>query len=205
MEASPAAGTPPAILLVDDNPGKRMTLRTMLDPLGHRVVEADSGRAALRAVLRETFALILMDVRMPTMDGYTTAKLIRRAPGLGAHSDHLRHRVRTRRAGDGHRLRERWRRLRVCSRAARCPQGEGVRLRRSLRRRATSEERTRVDHAPQRGPARQRNANADAILDNVSDAIIMVDERGRIVSANRAVTQIFGYARRGDDRRVVHP
>ena len=49
----------------------------MLSPLGYDVVEADSGRAALRAVLGRHFAVILMDVRMPTMDGYETAKLIR--------------------------------------------------------------------------------------------------------------------------------
>ena len=54
-----------------------MAIRAMLAPLGLAVVEADSGRAALRAVLRQTFALILMDVRMPTMDGYETANLIR--------------------------------------------------------------------------------------------------------------------------------
>ncbi len=49
----------------------------MLAPLGFPVVEAASGREALRAVTEEKFALILMDVRMPTMDGYETAKLIR--------------------------------------------------------------------------------------------------------------------------------
>ncbi len=65
------------ILVVDDNAAKRLALRAMLAPLGHAVVEADSGRAALRAVLRQNFAVILMDVRMPTMDGYETAKLIR--------------------------------------------------------------------------------------------------------------------------------
>jgi diguanylate cyclase (GGDEF)-like protein/PAS domain S-box-containing protein len=67
----------PAILVVDDNASKRVALRAMLAPLGHAVVEANSGRAALGAVLRENFAMILMDVRMPTMDGYETAKLIR--------------------------------------------------------------------------------------------------------------------------------
>ena len=56
----------------------------MLAPLGHAVVEADSGRAALRAVLRETFAVILMDVRMPTLDGYETAKLIRQRSRSGS-------------------------------------------------------------------------------------------------------------------------
>jgi diguanylate cyclase (GGDEF)-like protein/PAS domain S-box-containing protein len=70
----------PAILVVDDNEAKRMAVRAMLAPLGHRVMEVDSGREALRAVLRESFAVILMDVRMPTLDGYKTAKLIRQRP-----------------------------------------------------------------------------------------------------------------------------
>jgi diguanylate cyclase (GGDEF)-like protein/PAS domain S-box-containing protein len=65
------------VLVVDDNPAERLAVRAMLAPLGHAVVEADSGRAALRAVLRQNFAVILMDVRMPTLDGYETAALIR--------------------------------------------------------------------------------------------------------------------------------
>ena len=78
VEAGPAlddAGA--AVLLVDDNAGKRLAVQAMLSPLGYDVVEADSGRAALRAVLGRHFAVILMDVRMPTMNGYETAKLIR--------------------------------------------------------------------------------------------------------------------------------
>ena len=75
LKRSPA----PAILVVDDNAAKRVALRAMLAPLGYRVVEADSGRAALRAVADADFAMILMDVRMPTLDGYETAKLIRAA------------------------------------------------------------------------------------------------------------------------------
>src|ERR1019366_2370987 len=59
---APPAAIAPAILVVDDNAAKRLALRAMLAPLGHTVTEADSGRAALRAVLRDTFALILMDV-----------------------------------------------------------------------------------------------------------------------------------------------
>jgi CheY-like chemotaxis protein len=76
VEARSAAASP-AILLVDDDAAKRLSVRTILAPLGHDVIEADSGRAALRAVLRQTFAIILMDVRMPTLDGYETAQLIR--------------------------------------------------------------------------------------------------------------------------------
>jgi diguanylate cyclase (GGDEF)-like protein/PAS domain S-box-containing protein len=76
-EAHEPAGQRAAVLVVDDNPAERLAVRAMLAPLGHRVVEADSGRAALRAVLRQSFAVILMDVRMPTLDGYETAGLIR--------------------------------------------------------------------------------------------------------------------------------
>ena len=78
--ADEAAGARPpgaAILVVDDNASKRLAIRAMIAPLGHELVEVDSGRAALRAVMQQSFAVILMDVRMPTMDGYETAKLIR--------------------------------------------------------------------------------------------------------------------------------
>jgi hypothetical protein len=83
MSSNTPAGTPstarppPAILLVDDDDGKRLALRAMLEPLDLIIVEAESGRAALRAVMSQNFALILMDVRMPAMGGYETAKLIR--------------------------------------------------------------------------------------------------------------------------------
>lgn len=67
----------PPVLVVNDRDAQRVAIGAMLEPLGLAIVEADSGRAALRAVMSEDFALILMDVRMPTMDGYETAKLIR--------------------------------------------------------------------------------------------------------------------------------
>src|ERR1700677_2556467 len=72
--ADPAA---PAILVIDDNAVKRLAIRAILGPLGYSIVEADSGRAALCCVEAETFATILVDVRMPIMDGYATVKLIR--------------------------------------------------------------------------------------------------------------------------------
>jgi diguanylate cyclase (GGDEF)-like protein/PAS domain S-box-containing protein len=77
-------GKPPvAVLVVDDDASKRLAFRAMLAPLGLEIVEAESGRAALRAVLRQNFAVILMDVRMPVMDGYETAKLIRHPSHAG--------------------------------------------------------------------------------------------------------------------------
>jgi len=65
------------ILVVDDNAGKRLSISTVLEQLGHTIVEADSGDAALRALMTQTFAVILLDVQMPVMDGYETARFIR--------------------------------------------------------------------------------------------------------------------------------
>lgn len=80
LSADPAQGAAAptaAVLIVNDRAAERLAIRTMLKPLHLAVVEAESGQAALRAVLRQPFAVIVMDVRMPTMDGYETAKLIR--------------------------------------------------------------------------------------------------------------------------------
>jgi len=66
------------ILVVDDNAAKRVALRAVLQPLGHTVVEADSGLGALRCLMVQDFAVILLDVRMPIMDGFETAALIRK-------------------------------------------------------------------------------------------------------------------------------
>jgi PAS domain S-box-containing protein len=65
------------ILMVDDDPMKRLALKAVLAPLGHTVVEATSGREALRCLLDRDFAIILLDVMMPIMDGFETAALIR--------------------------------------------------------------------------------------------------------------------------------
>jgi two-component system, sensor histidine kinase and response regulator len=69
-----------SILLVDDDPAKRFALKTILAPLGENVIEAASGADALRQLLRQEFAVVLLDVRMPIMDGFDTAQLIRQRP-----------------------------------------------------------------------------------------------------------------------------
>jgi signal transduction histidine kinase len=65
------------ILIVDDTPSKLVALEAVLTPLRQPIVKAGSGREALRLLLREDFALILLDVRMGDMDGFETAALIR--------------------------------------------------------------------------------------------------------------------------------
>jgi diguanylate cyclase (GGDEF)-like protein/PAS domain S-box-containing protein len=75
-----AAVAPAAVLVVNDREDQRVAIRSMLESWSMAVVEADSGRTALRAVFDQMFAVILMDVRMPHMDGYETADLIRQLP-----------------------------------------------------------------------------------------------------------------------------
>ena len=66
------------ILLVDDRVDNLMALKAILSPLNENLVEATSGREALKALLEQDFAVILMDVMMPDMDGLETARLIRK-------------------------------------------------------------------------------------------------------------------------------
>lgn len=70
------------ILLVDDQPGKLLTYQATLAQLGENLVTATSGREALLHLLKQDFALILLDVVMPDMDGFETAALIRQRPRL---------------------------------------------------------------------------------------------------------------------------
>jgi len=88
----PAAATPPSsawggldgpadcadILIVDDLPEKLLVFETVLADLNQNLVFARSGADALRQILRRDFAVILLDVNMPDMDGFETATLIRR-------------------------------------------------------------------------------------------------------------------------------
>src|SRR5436309_5711829 len=65
------------ILLVDDQPDNLLSAEAVLESLGEEIVKARSGREALRHLLDHDFAVILLDVMMPGMDGFETATLIR--------------------------------------------------------------------------------------------------------------------------------
>jgi CheY-like chemotaxis protein len=65
------------ILAVDDSPEKLLALSALLSDLHQNVVTAASGREALRQLLKQEFAVILLDVNMPGLDGFETAALIR--------------------------------------------------------------------------------------------------------------------------------
>jgi PAS domain S-box-containing protein len=67
-----------AILVVDDQPESLVALRTVLEPLGREVVTAPSGEEALKRLLQDDFSVIVMDVRMPGLNGFETVELIKR-------------------------------------------------------------------------------------------------------------------------------
>jgi signal transduction histidine kinase len=71
---------PASVLVVDDNPANLVALEAVLDRLGHRVVQANSGAQACARVAEEEFAVILLDVQMPIMDGFETLRRLSRLP-----------------------------------------------------------------------------------------------------------------------------
>jgi two-component system, sensor histidine kinase and response regulator len=100
-ETTAEAFEPVRILLVDDQPENLLAAEAVLESLGQEIVKADSGREALRQLLHRDFAVIVLDIMMPEMDGFETASLIRQRErsrhtpiifltALGRGEEHLR-------------------------------------------------------------------------------------------------------------------
>jgi two-component system cell cycle response regulator DivK len=71
-----------AILYVEDNPENRMLIRRILQAEGFHMIEASSAKQALESVLLERPDLILMDINLPEMDGYTLTARLKAMPEL---------------------------------------------------------------------------------------------------------------------------
>ena len=73
-------GIPASILIVDDSPTKLKAISAIINRMGLDVTTVSSGREALRMLLKQDFAVVLLDVKMPIMDGFETATLIHGRP-----------------------------------------------------------------------------------------------------------------------------
>ncbi|MFD9488996.1 two-component system response regulator [Streptomyces sp. NPDC059991] len=78
MSTAAPPGDRASILLVDDMEDNLIALEAVLGSLNEPLVRARSGEEAMKALLRQTFAVVLLDVRMPGMDGFETASNIKR-------------------------------------------------------------------------------------------------------------------------------
>jgi putative two-component system response regulator len=182
----------PAVLVVDDDAGKRLAVRAMLARLGHVVVEVDSGRAALRAVAARRFAVILMDVRMPTMSGFDAAKLIRlrsesaRTPIIFL-TAFGRDEIET--AGAYASGAVDFLFAPIAADALRAKVTAFVDLFVKAQEHQDSLESITTLNAS----LRDSEVRAQAVLQNVADGIVTVDEQGLIESLNRSARRLFGY------------
>ena len=70
------------ILVVEDQEDNRQILRDMLAPTDYEIAEAENGEAALTAIAKQRPDLILMDIQLPIMDGYTATRKIKADPAL---------------------------------------------------------------------------------------------------------------------------
>jgi diguanylate cyclase (GGDEF)-like protein/PAS domain S-box-containing protein len=178
------------ILVVDDNPTKRLSIRSVLEPLGHPIIEAESGEHALRAAMERTFAVILMDVQMPVMDGYETAKLLR----MRRECEHVPIIFVTANLGSEADIP-----IAYASGAVDFVFGaivpEVLRAKVSifvdLFVKSLELERSLQDVTTLRDRFRDSEASTRAVLEHVADGIATVSESGLIESFNRAATALF--------------
>jgi two-component system cell cycle response regulator DivK len=70
------------ILVVEDQPDNRQIIRDMLAPTDYEITEAEDGQQALEAIAKQRPDLILMDIQLPIIDGYTATRRIKADPAL---------------------------------------------------------------------------------------------------------------------------
>ena len=189
----------PSVLVINDRESQLVAMTAMLAPLGLDIVVANSGRAGLRAVLRQTFALILMDVRMPTMDGFEAAALIRQRPEsdrtpiifVTAHSREDAQILTAYTSGAVDfvftPIVPNVLRAKVSVWVDRFVQTEELH-RKSAELQSSLASITSLNQA-----LSDSHASTQAVLDNVADGILTTDETGVIESINRSAQILFGY------------
>ena len=166
------------ILLVDDQPANLICLETILDGLNYHLVKAESGEEALRQLLGGEFAVILLDVQMPGMDGFETARMIR-----ARESSRLTPIIFLTAEMNTDELVAKGYSLGVVDYLLKPLVPEILRA-----KVAVFVEIKKAAEDVRRSESRQR-----AITDSAQDAILMMDPEGKISQWNPAAERIFGY------------
>jgi diguanylate cyclase (GGDEF)-like protein/PAS domain S-box-containing protein len=215
---STAVGAAPSdvkVLLVDDKEQNLVALSAVLDQPGLTVVCAQSGKQALRYVLNETFAVILLDVNMPGMDGFETAELIRQREA-SADTPII---FQTAHADDAHMFKGYSLRAvdyiltPVQPEVLKAKVGVFVELTRKTNENRRQAERLREAEAQLRRQAEKQLRTADERLkitiDSVQDyAILSLDRDGRIDSWNGGAARLFLFDQTeilGKDMDILFP
>ena len=173
------------ILVVDDLPDKRLAFREVLEELDENLVLVASGAEALGELLEREFAVIVLDVNMPDIDGIETAELIRKHGTHVAHADHLRDGV-CRRDADGARLRARRRRLHLDARRAGDPAQQSTRVRGPVPRAAA-----RGEGRARRGRASRGRGGADAAPSSSRSRVASVGSRSMLESSMERLLEVL--------------
>ncbi|WP_411277644.1 EAL domain-containing protein [Gaiella sp.] len=202
MNASPPTEAQPgldmsqrsaAILVVDDNEAKRVAIVAALQPLGHSIVQASSGEAALHAVMSRAFATILMDVKMPLMDGYETTRLIRmrresECTPIIFITSHLQEETRVPEAYKSGAVDFIF--APVVPDILRAKVSFFV----DLFLQSLELEQSLAEVTMLRDQFRDSEASIRSVLENVAEGIVTVDQQRVIKSFNRAAVNLFGYS-----------
>ena len=198
-----AAESPVNILLVDDQPANLLALEAILADPVQNLVRASSGEEALRRMQYDDFAVVLLDVYMPGLDGFETARRIRRHE----QSKHTPIIFLTAKDSDDFVIAEAYRlgavdyltkplivdilRAKVAVFVELARQARQIQLQAEQLRRAREEQTKRRAEAS----ARASEGRKAAILEAALDAIITMDSEGKVVEWNPAAESIFGHRR----------
>lgn len=190
-----------SILLVDDQPANLFALEALLAGDEYSLVRAASGPEALRCVLEQEFALVLLDVLMPGMDGFETAELIRKRRQsvhtpiifITATSSNDNH------VGQGYSLGAvDYLYKPIVPEILKAKVHVFAELYRKTRRLARSEEALRVELEERRKSDAARRESEEKyrrLFDCASDAIVVFDAEGQsVLDANKAALKLYGYA-----------
>lgn len=189
------------ILLVDDQPANLLALEAILAEPGYNLVRAGSGEEALRALLNDTFTLVLLDVLMPGLDGFDTAALMRKRKQTadtpiifltaGTFDDAHANRGYSLGAVD-------YIRKPIVPDILKAKVQVFSDLWRKNARLAQSEESLRLQLERSREEQEARRDSEEKyheLFSRANDAIIVYDRRGAVLDANRAALRLYGYSR----------